>query len=257
MHGLDSPAALLSEQLGRVYRTAEWLARRNGFGADEAEAFRSSLLDHLTADDYLVIRRFRGESSLGTYLTMVAASHLRDFRAARWGRWRPSAEARRIGPPAPRLEWLVYRQELTLLEAGEVLRSRGETEMTDRQLAALFARLPRRKRLRPVEVHTDREPATPDGLASGDAASDLEARQERDRVYRALGLALSELPAEDRTLLRLHYWEGATVPVIARLLGRRAKPLYKRLDRLKLLLRKRLKAVGVEPADALDLIDGT
>jgi RNA polymerase sigma factor (sigma-70 family) len=196
-----------------------------------------------------VIRRFRGESSLGTYLTVVVASQVRDFRAARWGRWRPSAEARRLGPPAPRLERLVMRQGLSLSEAAEVLRSSNETSMSDRELADLLRRVPARGPMRPVQVSAD---ALEQQWAPGD--DDLEVEEERARVLEGLRDALEGLEVEDRLLLRMHFWEGLTIQAAARALNRDPKPLYKRMDRLRVQLRTRLQAAGIERGDALGLI---
>ena len=73
-------------------------------------------------NDYAAIRKFRGESSLGTYLTVVVAMLVRDYRVQRWGRWRPSAAARRLGDVAVRLETLVRRNGQAVHEAAETLR---------------------------------------------------------------------------------------------------------------------------------------
>lgn len=246
MSGTESPADLLAGHLDRVYRAALHVARRNGCSPEEAEEFRGWVLEFLTANDYAAIRRFRGESSLATYLTVVVAGQMRDFRAARQGRWRPSAEAKRIGPPAPRLELLVLRQGLTLAQAAEQLRQRGETALSDRELALILDRLPARGPMRPTATGLE----AVEGRASGpDPLETLERAETDARVRGALQAALSALPAEDQVVLRMHYWEGATLQTVARALHLEPKPLYKRVERLRTTLRRRLEAAGVDRSD--------
>jgi hypothetical protein len=76
-------------------------------------------------NDYRAIRAFAGRSSLHTYLLSVIAHYYQDWRNARLGKWRPSTEARRLGPVAVRLETLIGRDGLTLDQACELLRMSG------------------------------------------------------------------------------------------------------------------------------------
>src|SRR5262245_34415390 len=101
-----------------VDRTAGLLARRSGIHGDDVEDFKSWVRLRLVENDYEVLRRFRGEGTLHTYLTVVIALLARDYRYAHWGRWRPSAAARRLGPLAVRLETLVHRDGRTLSQAA-------------------------------------------------------------------------------------------------------------------------------------------
>lgn len=247
-------AELLAAQLPRVYRSAEYVGRRNGLAPEEIEDFRGWVLDYLTTGDYAVIRRFRGESSLSTYLTVVVASQLRDFRAARHGRWRPSAEAKRIGPPAPRLEQLVLRQAMPLAEAGELLRTRGETGLSDVELARLLDRLPERGPMRPIGVGSEALGALADPSAPDALLELAEARAERARILEVLQAAMAELSAEDRAIVRMRFWEGASVQAVARALGLEPKPLYRRLERICGRLRGRLEDANIHSDGVLDLL---
>ena len=234
--------AALAEHAAWVDRSAAHVARRHGLRQDDAEEFGSWVRARLVAHDYEVLRKFRGDSSLKTYLGVVVATLFRDFKAHRWGRWRPSAAAQRIGPPAPSLESLTCRYGYSLAAAGELLRTRGETDLSDAELARLMARLPARLPVRPVEV----------GSAALDQKSGphgADAERERSRVYSLLLRAVEGLPAEDRTAVRLHFWEGMTIAAVAKSLKRDAKPLYKRIERLKTQLRQQMEASGITRAD--------
>src|SRR5207244_1939221 len=68
-----------------------------------------------------------------------------DYRASRWGRWRPSALARAAGPAAVRLEQLTVRDGRPLADAlAVVAREMGDVDRT--RLEALAARFPLRVR---------------------------------------------------------------------------------------------------------------
>ena len=241
--------AALAEHAAWVDRSAAHVARRHGLRQDDAEEFGSWVRARLVAHDYEVLRKFRGDSSLKTYLGVVVATLFRDFKAHRWGRWRPSAAAQRIGPPAPSLESLTCRYGYSLAAAGELLRTRGETDLSDAELARLMARLPARLPVRPVEVGSAAldQKSGPRGADAELAAADAE--RERSRVYSLLLRAVEGLPAEDRTAVRLHFWEGMTIAAVAKSLKRDAKPLYKRIERLKTQLRQQMEASGITRAD--------
>ncbi len=249
-----SPSTLFLENLALIERVAGSLARRCGMAGDDAADFLSWVKLKLIEDDYAVLLKFRGESSIGTYLTVVLATLARDYRVQRWGRWRPSAAARRLGRVAERLEVLVRRQGFRLTEAAEALRTSGETQLTDRELSALLAQLPMREPLRPIEAGA--EPL--EQVASVEGADALVAEQsavdDRRLAARALASAMESLSAEDRVLLRLRYWEGLSVADVARGLATDQKPLYRRLERLLRELRASLLSAGITPEQIRDLL---
>src|SRR5215208_5464467 len=73
----------------------------------EGEAlFLASLpvIDDITGQ---VRRRFERRSSLPTYVTVVIQRLFLDYRNRLWGKWRPSSDAKRLGPTAMLLERLV------------------------------------------------------------------------------------------------------------------------------------------------------
>ena len=90
------------------------LARRNALSRDAAEEFSAWAKLQVIENDYAVLAKFRGESSLLTYLTVCFAMLFREYRVQQWGRWRPSAVARSAGPLAIRLETLTRRDGLPL-----------------------------------------------------------------------------------------------------------------------------------------------
>ena len=221
----QSLEAVFLAQLGWIERAAPAVCRRHGLSADETAEFTSWAKLKLVENDYSILARFRGESAITTYLVVVLAMLFRDYRTQHWGRWRPSAAARRRGAVAVRLETLVYRDRVPLRQAAEMLRSSGQTELSDRELAALLAELPAHGAVRPIQLNADaNDHAAPGG------ADDFLATEDAASGERAIAEAVRSLPPEDQVLLRLRFWEGLSVAEISRSLGLPQKPLYRRLD---------------------------
>lgn len=237
--------ALFVEHLALIDRITAALARRQGMRGDEPADLASWVKLKLVENDYAALRKFRGESSLGTYLTVVIAMLARDYRVQRWGRWRPSAMARRQGDVAVRLETLVRRDGYGLQQAGELLRTAGATALSDRELATLLASLPARMPLRPVEVGAEPLAAIESPAAADWRVEAETVEAERQRVREALDGLLQELSLEDRMILRLRFWEDQSIADIARAMQLDQKPLYRRVERLLALLRERLESAGI------------
>jgi RNA polymerase sigma factor for flagellar operon FliA len=255
MSGQTSFEATFVQNLALIDRVAAAVARRQGLSGDDAADLSSWLKLKLVESDYAVFRKFRGESAIGTYLTVVIATLARDYRVQRWGRWRPSVAAQRKGAVAMRLEALVHRQGYALRQAGELLRTSGETELGDHELAKLLAQLPAREPLRPVEVGA--EPLAAIATIGGaDARIESEDRdRQRDHARDMLERIMNDLAVEDRHILRMHFWEDMSVADIARGLHLEQKPLYRRLERLLASLRERLTQAGVSREDVGQLIN--
>ena len=238
-----NPERLFLDNLQYIDRVADALARRNGMSRDEREDFGAIVRARLIADDYGVIRKFRGESAFTTFLTVVITNAFRDYRTSQWGRWRPSAAARRMGDVAVRLETLLHRDGYPLQEAIQVLRTSGEILPADTILARLAASLPER-------TTTVLTLVPPDEVADQASADEAVVRREFDEtrlhLERNLAEGLSELSAEDQIIVRMHFWEAMTVADIARALQLDQKPLYRRLERCLQNLRSWLEQRGID-----------
>lgn len=237
--------ALFLQNLGWIERVSASLCRRYGITGEDAEDFASWAKLRLIENDYASLRKFRGESAITTYLTVVVASLFRDYRVERWGRWRPSAAAQRRGTLAVRLETLVHRDGYRLEQAAEILRTSGATDLPDRELAVLLAELPPRTPLRPVEVGPEPLESTSAGVTADEFVTRDEEERERRAASEALSRTLEHLPTEDRLILRLRFWEDMSVADVARALALPQKPLYRRLEQVLAQLRRELEAAGI------------
>jgi hypothetical protein len=142
-------------------------------------------------------------------------------------------------------------------EAAAALTAEGYTVTAGdaERLAAQFPK--RRQRALEIGMH-DVEDRGPGLVAGADSADAGVAGRERLAVSRtiddAMRAAMHDLPAEDRTILRLHFDAGMSVADIARSLALESRPLYRRLSRICGVLRERLLAAGVSGADVTDLM---
>ena len=238
---------LFLQQLPVIDRIIAIIGRRNALSASDADEFGAWARGRLTDNDYAILRKFGGRSSMPTYLSVVLGNLFRDYRNSIWGRWRPSAAAVRMGPIGIRLEELLVRDSCPLREAVGILRSAGASE-SDIELARMAARLPHRQMDREVALDAagDTIPdATPLPLLSSD---------ERSRVEAALLAAMNELPDEDRVITRLRFWDGVSVADIARALRIEQKPLYRRIEAIQRQLRSAMTHRGVTEQDAREVL---
>lgn len=237
--------ALLTSNHSALERILSSICRRYALRPEMAQDFASWAKLKLVENDYGILRKFRGESAITTYLTVVVARLFRDYRVQHWGRWRPSAGAQRLGRLAVRLETLVYRDRMPLSRAAELLRTGGETNSSDRELAKLLEQLPERGPLRPREVGPEPLAVHESASRADNLVSDAELGAEVHAAQAALRSALDHQPPEDALIVRMHYWDNIGVAEIARRLGLPQKPLYKRIERVLNRLREELEATGL------------
>jgi RNA polymerase sigma factor for flagellar operon FliA len=240
---------LFLSQLAVIDRVISWVCARRGLHGADAEDFAQVAKARLIENDYEVLGKFQGRSSLKTYLTAVVSRMYLDFQVQRFGKWRPSAEARRIGPLALRLEQLLHRDGLTLDEACGVLLSDPRTQTTSDAVHDISRRLPYRPGRRP-QASTS-EPSRHDGAASVERA---ERQALADRIFCLIRRSLAALPARERLFMRLHLESGLTVAEVSRPLGFEQKALYRRKEDVLKKLRADLEAEGIGAHDASELL---
>jgi RNA polymerase sigma factor for flagellar operon FliA len=248
--GMTREELFLSE-LALIERVIAWVCARRCLRGADGEDFGSTVKLRLIENDYEILGRFEGRSSLKTYLTVVINRLYIDYQNQRFGKWRPSAEARRLGPVALRLEALLSRDGLTLDEARGVLQTNFAVAESRDALYELSLKLPRRDRRKPDCRDDQVPPATAGGVS---AVEQGERQALADRTFCALARALGRLPARDRIILRLHVEAELSMAEVAKALGEDQKALYRRRDTLFKHLRRDLEADGIGCRDAHELL---
>jgi RNA polymerase sigma factor for flagellar operon FliA len=235
-----------------IERVTAFVVRRHHLSPAEAEEFASQVKLHLFKDECAVLRKYQGRGSLRTYLTTVVIRLCLDFRIAAWGKYRPSAEAKRAGSVAVLFERLTVRDGHSMDEAYEILATNHGLAITRRELENLAARLPSARvghRFESDDALTHRPSPMP---SPEDEVVEEERVAAETRRTQALRAAIAELDTQDRLILALHYRDGHKVSEIAALLRLEQKPLYRRLDRLLGQLRQRLQEEGFQSPVGLE-----
>ncbi len=248
-----TPEQLFLGHLALIKAVIAHTCRRTRFKPEHAEDFESYVMEKLIEDNYGRLRKFKGESQIATFLTVTVKHLLYDFRDHLWGKWRTSAEAARLGEVAEQLETLLVRDELTFTEAVHILRDKG-VDLPEDRLWNLRASLPPRIVRRFVGEEVLQGEASRQ-LRPDERLEEKEKAVKSRRIYAELYRGLEELPKEDRVLIML-WLQGIKVADIARKRGLDQKRLYRRIEKIKLRLRKFLERQGIRRQD-LDDIFGT
>jgi RNA polymerase sigma factor (sigma-70 family) len=244
---------LLVKNLPLVDGVVRTIARRHRLSADEADELASSVRLKLVENNYEVLRKFEGRSQLRTYLIAVVQRMFLDERNARWGKWRPSAQACRLGPVAVLLDQLTTRDNLTFDEAVQAIAARFGDAVSRAQLEEMHVQLPARIRRR--FVGEDALEAMPAAGRDGEALVEAADRERSgDLIERALSAVLEQLDAEDKLILRLRFCQNMNLARIAELLAQAPKPFYRRVENLMRVLREALQSQGVSEADVAAVV---
>jgi RNA polymerase sigma factor (sigma-70 family) len=244
--------ALLEEHVVLVRRRLDQISRSSGLPHQEAEEFRAWALFKLVENDYRILASWEGRSSFSTYLNVALVNLLRDYRIHVWGKWRPTAAARREGDEAILLEQLWHRNRLPLDEAIDRMLSEHKVVLSRAELERLASRLPQKTERRWVGEEELQKIAV-DGRVE-ERVEDGERVRLAARLREELVPRLRALPAEERLLLKLCFRDGFTIAAIAPILGRPQKELYLTRDRCLKKLRQALESTGLYPEQVLGLI---
>ena len=248
------PRQLFEQSLDEINRIVAFVCRRNHLAPQDCDDFRQHVHLKLLENDCSVLAKFEGRSSFSTYLTTVIQRLYSQYRVQMWGKWRPSAEAKRLGDKAIAIERMMTRDEHSLKETINILTTHAAPSFTRAEIEAIYLRLPSRQP-RPVLVTDSALPEVPDPGGADDEVM----RQYREHAGRAMAAVMDpvieRMDAEDRVIMIMRFCDSAKVPEIAATLHLDAKKLYKRIDGLKSDLRKALLDAGFNRNDVAELLE--
>lgn len=243
---------LLLDHLDLIAQIVRTVGRRRHLSVTELEDFASFVNLRLIDDDYAILRKFQNRSTLWTYLAAVIERLSLDFCAEKWGRWRPSAMAERLGPVAVVMERLVSRDSHSVDEALEILRTNHDVGLSDAELRKIWEQLPLRVRTSEVGEEAAHELS---GNDSSEAAVEDAARRENiNRLQIALQNAFAQIAAQDRVLIALRFDQNLSMVEIAKLTGSSVPTLHRRLDKSVKQLRLALSHAGFDRREIANLI---
>ena len=242
---VPTAAAIYLQQLKAIDRIASSMCRRHGIRGADAEDFASEVRLRLLEDDYAVIRKHRGDSSVTTFLTVVIANLLRDYRIKMWGKWRPSAEAKRIGETAVLLETAMYRDGFSFDDACALLERNAQLDVDRAHLREIAKKLPVRA---PRRIEGEEALAEVPAVSESDGrVLEAERQEQHATLQGVMARWLGTLANEDQLIIKLRFYEGFSVADVSRALGVPQKPLYARITRLLQALSVALRGEGIGP----------
>ena len=246
-------AELLRANLGAVGEAVRFVASRNRLSADMTEELNSRALLHLVDHDYAVLRQWRRECSLQTYLTTVITRVFLDLRNKEWGKAKAPAIARRLGPVAMMLWRLTHRKRLSFDEAVQALQLDHQVRATRDELWDIHTMLPPPSSRYFVGV-SELSEMEQHGADAEVLVHQIERRRLAVRVEAALAHALAGLGDEDRLILTMFFHEGMFLAQIARVLNIHQPRLYPRFQGLMAGLRTALEAQGLTATEVASIV---
>ena len=243
---------LLLDHLSLIDHIVRTTGRRRHLSAGEQEDFAGLVQLRLLEGDYAVLRKFQNRSSLRTYLVSVIERLSLDFCVERWGRWRPSAVADRLGPVAVLIERLVTRDGHTLEETLEIVRINHGSTLSPAELRNIWEQLP--ARMKSTKVGEEAASAVSSDQTAESNVDDAQQQVSIERLEHTLKGALAEVPDHDRVLLALRFDQDLPMVDIARLTGVSVATLHRRLDRTIKHLKHALTTSGFDPREVSGLI---
>lgn len=249
----SSGAALFEEHHDLVERLLTFLTRRKRLSPDEAEEFSSWARLKLLEDDCRRLRKHQGPAeTFPAYLQVTVANLLRDWRTGRYGKWRTSTAARRMGVVAERLDVLVNRDGFSYDEAVAKLRRHHGVALTDERMEAIYVALPVHP---PRRVEGEEQlGALPVEPEADDRVLDRERRRTAARVLAVYRGTLATFDPETQLVFRLRFERSLGIATIARRLGIEQKPLYRRMEGCVRDLRQAFEQAGLAFEDLRPLL---
>lgn len=238
---------LFRENLPLIDKTIGIVCRKSGMRPDQIEDFAQFAKLHMIERDYAVIRAYKERSSFGTFIGAVVMRLLLDHRNREWGKWRPSAEAERMGELAVDVERLLYRDGHRVDEAFQVI-ALTHLGVAREEVERIASQLPVRQRRRNVDLEEAEDVAAPR------SAADAACAQIASRISAVVRTVLDRMPSDDQLILRLRFEADMTVSQIARAMDREQQRLYTRLYAIFRTLKYELAAAGITWDDVTDVI---
>jgi len=243
------PHKLLVDERDAIKRVIAFVCRKHGLRGADAEDFESTVNLKLLENDSAILRQFRGDSNLKTYLNVVVQRIFIDQCVHEHGKWRASADARRLGPVATELERRLQWDGETVEEAVRQTAT-AHPDVPVEEIEKIADTVPQRQRRRSTVALDE---CVEQLLTSREGADVLMIAGERKRIcehaMRIVRHYLQSLGPQDRLMLQLQFECGMQMSEIARRLQVEQKPLYRRRDALLAELREALEKAGIEKSD--------
>ena len=233
---------------------------------NEAVELSNQVLDTLQRDDFRVLRQFKGDARLSTYLTTIIARQAVDMVRKKLGRSREKERAQKFGKTGMLIYEKMILQGCSIPEIYADLKSKEGIRESQEEIEIIAEKIKGKKSapLLPVEDDStvkEGEKVNENGdFVIADTHSDpqelLIEKQRKQNAGKIIKEIIGQLNGEERMLLRMRFpvAEEETpekVDRISDILGISKKAVYKRITRILKKCRDILDQKGVTINDLL------
>lgn len=232
---------------------------------NEALEISNRVLDTLQRNDYRVLKEFKGNSRLTTYLTAIISRHAVDLIRKKLGRDREKERAKEWGDIGLLVYQRVIKNGYPLDDVFNELQANGAFSGSIAELETMVHKI---KGKNPGTPHSsngnsavkngktisENEYVIPD--TKGDPQEILMEKQRKEKMRQVLQSIIAPLSGEERLLLRMRFpayeeEKPKSVEQVSHALGITQKAVYKRITRLMKKCRDKLQQEGVTVHDLL------
>jgi RNA polymerase sigma factor (sigma-70 family) len=231
---------------------------------NEALELSNQVLDTLRRDNYRVLRQFKGDSLLSTYITTIVARQAVDMLRKKLGRSREKERAQKMGDFGLQVYEKIMVQGCTVKEVLQEQHAAGNTELTTADVEDAAAKIKGKRSILPEP--DDNNPAVKKGTQTpGSENSEAELvipdtrcdpqeqmleEQRKQQISQAVTDVVENLNGEERFILSMRFPADETekpmkICRIAGQLGISEKAVYKRVSRILKKCRTILEKKGV------------
>jgi RNA polymerase sigma factor (sigma-70 family) len=251
---MDAHKSLLDAR-DAIRRAVAFVCRKHGLHGADAEDFASTVNVKLLEDECAILRQFRGDSNLNTYLNVVVHRIFIDQCVHEHGKWRPSADAKRIGPVAAELERRVQWDGEQVDDAVRQTAA-AHPDVPLAEIKQIAANVPQRQRRRSTVPLDEAVELFLTAREQSDILIVTRARRStRSRAEEIVRTHLKSLEPQDRLILQFQFEDDMHISDIARRLQVDQKPLYRRREQLFRELRSALQEQGIGADEIRDLLE--
>mgnify|MGYP003934770699 CR=1 FL=1 len=206
------------------------------------------VLDKLKEKNYKVLKQFKGNASISTYITAIISHKAVDLIRKKKGRGREKERAKKYGDAGERIYQMVFVDRMNISAAYSELKEKFDFDGTPEDIEAIVEKIRGKGRLDTSTPSSQGNRLIKQGVRSietgeviiadtGNNPEDLlmESRREK-KVKEAIDKIVSQLKGEERLILRMRFPAAVDekpqdIDRIARLLGISKKAVYNRISR--------------------------
>lgn len=226
---------------------------------EEAIQLFNTLVDKFKANDYKIIKQFKGRSKFTTYLSSIISREVVNMIRKKRGRKREKERAKALGETGEKIYKLVIVEGYSVEETCEKLNSTGDTEINIKEVEEIVEKIIGNRRVIPS---AENEPIIKEGQVkrengelividrSGDPEDQIITSAGKQKTREALKKVISSLSREERLLLKMRFpadenEEPLDMDTISGILKENKKTIYSRLSRLLKKCRQMILTYGI------------